>query len=169
MTHTLEIRTALDDELVDQLATLLIDAVESGASVSFLSPLDRATASRFWRDLRIPPRGAIVLARSAARVDGVVVLVPSWAPNQAHRAEVAKLLVHRRARGAGLGGRLMNALADHAREQRFALLTLNTPRGDRAEQLYRRLGWREVGVIPGYARRGDGWHDAVAFYKQLAP
>lgn len=167
--HTLEIRTALDDDLVDRLATLLIDVVDGGASVSFLPPLDRDAAMRFWRELTLLPRGAFVIARDGGRVDGVVVLAPGWAPNQAHRADVTKLLVHRRARGAGLGRRLMAALEDHARAMGFRLLTLDTRRGDVAERLYRRLGWCEVGVIPDYAIYGDGWCDTVVFYKRLDP
>jgi len=124
---------------------------------------------RFWRKLGLLPRGAIVIARHGDRVDGVVVLAPGWAPNQAHRADVTKLLVHRRARSAGLGRRLMTALEDHARAMGFRLLTLDTRRGDAAERLYRRLGWCEVGVIPDYAIYGQGWCDTVVFYKRLAP
>lgn len=169
MTHHLEIRAALDDDLIDQLATLLVDAVDGGASVSFLPPLDRDAASRFWRELALLPRGAVVIARDGERVDGVVVLAPSWPTNQRHRAEVAKLLVHRRARGAGLAGRLMAALEDHARTAGFRLLTLDTRRGDVAERLYRRLGWCEVGVIPDYAILGNGFCDTVVFYKRLEP
>ncbi|HEX2689656.1 MAG TPA: GNAT family N-acetyltransferase [Kofleriaceae bacterium] len=166
-THAIEIRHALDDDLVDPLAEILIDAVDGGASVSFLPPLDREAASRFWRELVIPPRGAIVLARSGERVDGVVVLAPSWAPNQAHKADVAKLLVHRRARGIGLGRRLMTALTDHARTLGFRLLVLDTMRGDVAEALYRKLGWIEAGAIPDYAIYGDGFVETVVFYKHL--
>jgi len=165
--HAIELRTTLDDDLVAQLADLLIDAVDGGASVSFLPPLAPATATRFWRELDVPVRGAIALARAGDRVDGVVVLAPAWAPNQPHRAEVAKLLVHRRARGLGLGARLMTALTDHAVTQGFTLLTLDTRRGDHGERLYRRLGWCEVGAIPSYARWGDGYCDSVVFYKQL--
>jgi len=167
MTHSLEIRTAVDDDLVEQLATLLVDAVDGGASVSFLPPLDRDHATQFWRELSVRPRGAIVIARVGDRIDGVVVLAPSWAPNQHHRAEVTKLLVHRRARREGLAARLMTALTEQARVAGFRLLTLNTPRGDHADGLYRKLGWCEVGVIPAYVRHGEGWRDTIVFYKQL--
>jgi acetyltransferase len=167
MTHTLEIRTSLDDDAVEQLAALLIDAVDSGASVSFLPPLSHADAVGFWRALVVPPRGAVVLARDGDRIDGVVMLMPAWAPNQAHKADVAKLLVHRRARGHGLARRLMTALTDHARAMGFRLLVLDTRRGDSAEQLYRKLGWTEAGVIPDYAIFGDGWCDTVVFYQRL--
>jgi len=167
MTHAIEIRSAIDEPLVDQLAEILIDAVDSGASVSFLPPVSRDAASRFWRELVVLPRGAILLARAGDRVDGVVVLAPSWAPNQTHKADVAKLLVHRRARGTGLGRRLMTALTDHARAMGFRLLVLDTMRGDVAEMLYRKLGWTEAGAIPDYAIYGDGFIETVLFYKRL--
>jgi hypothetical protein len=99
MTHTIEIRTAMDDDLVDPLAALLVDAVEGGASVSFLPPIELAAAAAFWRELELPPRGAVLIARAGDRIGGGVALAPAWAPNQAHRAEVVKLLVHRRASG----------------------------------------------------------------------
>jgi GNAT superfamily N-acetyltransferase len=166
-THAIELRSAIDDGLVEQLAEILIDAVDGGASVSFLPPLGRDAASRFWRELVVRPRGAIAIARAGDRVDGVVVLAPSWAPNQTHKADVAKLLVHRRARGAGLGRRLMAALTDHARAMGFRLLVLDTMRGDVAESLYRKLGWTEAGAIPDYAIYGDGFVETVLFYKRL--
>lgn len=166
-THTIEIRSALDDDLVDQLAEILIDAVDGGASVSFLPPLPRTTARQFWRELVVRPRGAFAIARTGDRVDGVVVLAPSWAPNQTHKADVAKLLVHHRARGAGLGRRLMTALTDHARAMGFRLLVLDTMRGDVAEALYRKLGWTEAGAIPDFAIHGDGFIETVLFYKRL--
>jgi acetyltransferase len=167
MPHAIEIRSALDEPLVNQLAEILIDAVDSGASVSFLPPVPRDAASRFWREFVVQPRGAILLARAGDRVDGVVVLAPSWAPNQTHKADVAKLLVHRRARGAGLGRRLMTALVDHARAMGFRLLVLDTMRGDVAETLYRKLGWTEAGAIPDFAIHGDGFVETVLFYKRL--
>jgi GNAT superfamily N-acetyltransferase len=167
MPHRLETHATLDDSLVEPLAALLIDAVDSGASVSFLPPVSLDVATRFWREHTPHPRGAIIIARDGDRVDGVVVLAPSWPPNQPHRADVSKLLVHRRARGAGLAGRLMAALEDHARAMGFRLLTLDTRRGDVAERLYRRLGWQELGVIPDYAIFGDGFCDAVFFYRRL--
>lgn len=91
------------------LALLLVDAVESGAAVGFLAPLDLEAAQRWWHGVLATARpGAVVLvARDAAGIAGTVQLHPAWAPNQPHRAEVAKLLVHRRARGTGLGTRLM--------------------------------------------------------------
>jgi len=90
-------------------------------------------------------------------------------PNQHHRGDVAKLLVHRRARGRGVGKALMNEVESRARAAGFTLLTLDTKRGDVAEGLYRRSGWTEVGVIPNYALDPDGsFCDTVVFYKAIS-
>ena len=159
-----------DADLRD-LARLLVDAVESGAAASFLASLTLESAEDWWRGTISASRpGAIFLvARDAEGIVGTVQLHPAWAPNQPHRAEVAKLLVHRRGRGAGLGTRLMRTIEDAARRDGFRLLTLDTKRGDVAEHLYRRIGWISAGTIPGYALDPDGTtpHDAVIFYKEL--
>src|SRR5690606_29001677 len=99
-----------------------------------------------------------------------VQLQPAWAPNQPHRGEVCKLIVHERHRKSGIGERLMAAVEDHARARGFTLLTLDARRGEAAERLYRRLGWTCVGVIPDFAVDPDGrnLHDTVVFYRQLA-
>jgi len=152
------------------LARLLVDAVESGAAASFLAPLTLESAADWWRGTISASRsGAIFLvARDAEGIVGTVQLHAAWAPNQPHRAEVAKLLVHRRGRRAGLGTRLMRTIEDAARRAGFRLLTLDTKRGDVAERLYRRIGWTPAGTIPGYALDPDGTpHDAVIFYKDL--
>lgn len=154
------------------LAQLLVDAVDSGAAVSFLAPLTLVQAEDWWRKTFSASRSqAIVLvAREADQIVGTVQLHPAWAPNQPHRAEVVKLLVHRRNRRAGLGTRLMRAIEDAAQRAGFTLLTLDAKRGAAAEHLYRRLGWTCVGTIPGFALDPDGAtaHDAVVFYKQLS-
>lgn len=153
------------------LARLLVDAVESGAAVSFLAPLSVERAEDYWRrTLAESGSGAIFLvARDDQGLAGTVQLHPAWAPNQPHRAEIAKLLVHRRARGRGLGARLMRSIEEDARREGFRLLTLDAKRGEAAERLYRRLGWIAVGSIPRYALDPDGKtsHDAVVFYKEL--
>ena len=153
------------------LADLLVDAVESGAAISFLS-LSRAEAESWWRKLlSAPASGAIfVVARDAAGIVGSVQLHPSWAPNQPHRADVAKLIVHRRARRQGIGRQLMQAVEREAEAAGFRLLVLDSKRGDAGEQLYRALGWTVVGTIPRFALDTDGKtpHDAVIFYKELA-
>lgn len=158
------------DRDIDDLAGLLVDAVESGASVSFLPPLSLELARAWWREATsTAARGAIFLVgRDAEGIVGAVQLHPAWAPNQPHRAEITKLLVHRRARRNGLGGELMRAVEDRARSAGFTLLTLDTKRGDAAEALYRRAGWICAGVIPGYALDPDGTLcDTVIFYKHL--
>jgi ribosomal protein S18 acetylase RimI-like enzyme len=152
------------------LAALLVDAVDSGAAVSFLS-LTESQALDWWRELLGQPgSGAIVLvARDDAGIAGSVQLHPSWAPNQPHRADVAKLIVHRRARRRGLGVALMEAVEREAANAGYRLLVLDSKRGDAGERLYRRLGWTVVGTIPRYALDTDGRtpHDTVVFYKEL--
>jgi acetyltransferase len=152
------------------LAQLLVDAVESGAAVSFLAPLTVARAEAWWRSMlsAADPRAVVLVARDADGIVGTVQFHPAWAPNQPHRAEIAKLLVHRRSRRFGLGTRLMLAIEDEARRAGFGLLTLDAKRGEAAEQLYRRLGWAHAGTIPRFAFDSDGTpHDAVIFYKDL--
>ena len=152
------------------LAEVLADAVESGAAVSFLS-LTRTEAESWWRKLlSTPASGAIFLvARDAAGIVGSVQLHPSWAPNQPHRADVVKLIVHRRARRLGIGRQLMQALEREAALAGYRLLVLDSKRGDAGEQLYRALGWTVVGTIPHFALDTDGvtLHDTVVFYKEL--
>ena len=110
----------------------------------------------------------MLVARDEQGIVGTVQLQPSWAPNQVHRADVAKLIVHRRARGRGIARALMQELERHAREQRFTLLVLDTCKGSAAENLYTSLGWVHVGEIPRYALNPDGTPcDTVYFYKQL--
>jgi GNAT superfamily N-acetyltransferase len=139
--------------------------------VSFLAPLPLDGAEDWWRRTLASShaRAIFLVARDADGIAGSVQLHPAWAPNQPDRAELVKLLVHRRARGAGLGARLMQAAEDAARRAGFRLLTLDAKRGGAAERLYRRIGWTHVGTIPRYALDPDGTtpHDAVIFYKEL--
>jgi GNAT superfamily N-acetyltransferase len=159
-----------DADLRD-LAGLLVDSVESGAAVSFLAPLPVEEAEAWWRQAvsSADSRAIFLVAREEDRIVGTVQLHPAWAPNQPHRAELVKLLVHRRSRGAGLGARLMEAAEQAARQAGFTLLTLDAKRGGAAERLYRRMGWTHAGTIPRYALDTDGVtpHNAVLFYKEL--
>lgn len=156
---------------LQSLALLLVDAVESGAAVSFLAPLPVSQAQDWWRrNFASSASGATCLvARDGEGVAGCVQLHPSWAPNQPHHADVMKLLVHRRARRRGVATQLMQALEAEARSAGFRLLTLDSKRGDAGENLYRRLGWTTVGTIPRFALDTDGvtLHDTVVFYKEL--
>jgi GNAT superfamily N-acetyltransferase len=161
----------VSDSDLRALAQLLIDAVESGAAVSFLAPLTVERAEDWWRRTisASHTKAIFLVARDAEGIVGTVQLHPAWAPNQPHRAEIAKLLVHRRSRRTGLGTQLMQTIEEAARHAGFRLLTLDTKRGEAAENLYRQLGWTPAGTIPRYALDPDGQtpHDAVIFYKEL--
>jgi GNAT superfamily N-acetyltransferase len=160
------------DEDIHALARLLVDAVESGAAVSFLAPLALEQAETWWRAVLAGSgaRAIFLVVRDADGIAGTVQLHPAWAPNQPQRAEITKLLVDRRRRRAGLGTVLMRTIEDIARRAGFELLTLDAKRGAAAEHLYRRLGWTVAGTIPRYALDPDGTpHDAVIFYKHLGP
>ena len=163
---------AVDEVQIDGLADVLIDCVEGGASVSFMHPLSRDRAVAFWRSVS---RGveagerALLIAEDARGVCGTVQLILAQPENQPHRADLAKMLVHRRARRQGLGAALMRAAEAFARECGKTLLVLDTVTGGDAERLYERLGWQRVGVIPAYALmpRG-GFCSTTLFYFNLA-
>lgn len=167
------LRSPVDDADVRDLAALLLDAVASGAAVSFLGTLTQPQAEAWWRrTLETWRDGAVLLvARDDEGIAGSVQLHPAWAPNQPHRGEIVKLLVHRRRQRGGLGASLMHRIEEEARRQGFTLLTLDAKRGGAAEHLYRKLGWTHAGTIPAFALDPDGRtpHDAVIFYKHLVP
>jgi GNAT superfamily N-acetyltransferase len=149
-----------------QLADVLLDCVEGGASVSFMLPMARETALGFWRKVADGvARGerTLLVAEDADGIAGTVQLITDMPENQPHRADVAKLLVHRRARGAGIGRRLMEAVEEAARGQGTRVLVLDTA-SDPAERLYERLGWQRVGVVPDYALLPDGALCQTVFY-----
>jgi GNAT superfamily N-acetyltransferase len=145
------------------------DAIAGGASVSFMADTPEAEISAWWRRaVSEGERAVILVARDGAgTISGTVQLQPAWAPNQPHRAEVAKLLVHRSVRKQGIGEALMAAIEGRAAEAGFTLLTLDTA-SDSAERLYRRRGWIAAGRIPGFALNPDGSPcDTVIYFKQL--
>ena len=149
---------ALDDAAIDGLADVLIDCVEGGASVSFMHPLPRDRAVAFWRGVAqgvAAGERALLVADDAQGVCGTVQLVLDQPENQPHRADLSKMLVHRRARRQGLGAALLRAAEATARECGKTLLVLDTASDD-AERLYERVGWQRVGVIPGYALLPQG-------------
>jgi GNAT superfamily N-acetyltransferase len=162
---------ALDDAQVDGLARVLIDCVEGGASVSFMHPLTHDRAAEFWRRVAqgvVAGERALLVAEDAHGLCGTVQLVLDQPENQPHRADLAKMLVHRRARHQGLGAALMKAAEAVARECGKTLLVLDTVTGGDAERLYGRLGWERVGVIPGYALLPRGGLIATTvFYRDL--
>ena len=135
------------------LAALLIDCVEGGASVSFMHPLPMAEALAFWHGVGgAAARGerGLLVAEDESGIVGTVQLVLAQPPNQPHRADLSKMLVHRRARRRGLGQALMQAAEQLARDCGKTLLVLDTASTD-AERLYISLGWQRCGAIPGYA------------------
>ena len=155
---------------VAELADLLLDAIGSGATVSFLAGLTRSEAEAWWREVleAADPRGVLLVARQDGRIVASVQLQPAWAPNQRHRADVVKLLVLRSARRRGLARALMHEIEVQARRAGFTLLMLNTRKGDTAEPLYLSLGWMMVGEVPGYALDPSGVPgDTVFFYKTI--
>jgi GNAT superfamily N-acetyltransferase len=162
---------ALDEALIDQLADVLIDCVEGGASVSFMLPLTRERAVAFWRRVAqgvASGERALLVAEDAEGLCGTVQLVLGQPENQPHRADLAKMLVHRRARRHGLGAALMRAAEATARECGKTLLVLDAVTDGDAARLYERLGWQRVGVIPGYALMPEGGLcDTTVYYRSL--
>jgi acetyltransferase len=159
----------------EQLAELLIDVVDAGASVSFLPPLARAEAEQFWERVAGEVEAGtriLLVARDSElgelKLAGTVQLELATQPNQRHRAAIAKLLVHTSARRRGLGRQLMLAAEREAISRGRSLLTFDTKTGGAAEQLYLSLGYQRAGVIPGYSLQANGDLGATSiFYKQL--
>jgi ribosomal protein S18 acetylase RimI-like enzyme len=171
----IEIRPVSPTELADLLPAfvdLLRDLVHGGSWLGFLPPLTHDEARNYWLSL-LPEIHAGSRLLLAATSDGRVVgsgqlKFPPW-PNAQHRAEIQKLFVDTSLRGQGVGRSLMAALHDAARQHGRSLLLLNTRHGGSAERFYRRLGYREVGVIPGYAAGPAGErYDDVSLYHELS-
>jgi GNAT superfamily N-acetyltransferase len=161
----------LDARTLAGLCDVLMDCVEGGASVSFMWPMTRAKAEDFWNTVADSlSRGerALVVAEDAQGVIGTAQAVWAAPENQPHRADVSKMLVHRRARRLGVGAAVLAAAEAAAREAGKTLLVLDTASAE-AERLYERSGWRRVGVVPRYALLPDGpFCRTVFFYKDLS-
>ena len=162
---------AVDEAQIKQLADVLIDCVEGGASVSFMDPLTRERAEAFWRrvaDGVHAGQRALVVAEDDRGICGTVQLLLDLPENQPHRADVAKMLVHRRARRQGVGAALMHAAEATARDCGRTVLVLDTVTGGDAERLYTRLGWQRVGEVPKYALMPRGeFCSTTFFYRDL--
>jgi GNAT superfamily N-acetyltransferase len=161
---------SLDEAQIDGLADVLIDCVEGDASVSFMHPLSRERAVAFWRRVAegvAAGERALLIVEDERGVCGTVQLGLEQPENQPHRADLAKMLVHRRARRRGAGAALLQAAEATARACGRTLLVLDTASAD-AERLYERHGWIRVGVIPGYALlpRG-GLCSTAVYYREL--
>src|SRR5688500_12783736 len=158
---------AVNDSQIDQLADVLIDCVEGGASVSFMRPLTRERALGFWRRVAqgvAAGERTLLVAEDARGICGTVQLIFDLPENQPHRADLAKMLAHRRARRKGLGAALMGAAEAAAREAGKTLLVLDAVTNGDAARLYERLGWVRVGVIPRYALMPGGEPCSTTYY-----
>jgi GNAT superfamily N-acetyltransferase len=157
---------------VEDLADVLTDCVEGGASVSFMLPISREKAVAFWQTVAEGvargERVLLVAEDGTGRIVGTVQVVTKQPENQPHRADIAKMLVHRQARRCGVGRRLMAEAERAAREENKSVLVLDTVTGGDAERLYQRAGWQRVGEVPHYALMPDGEFCGTTFYhKQL--
>jgi len=160
-------------ECVGVLSDILIDCVQGGASVSFMMPISRQTAEDFWikvvEGTRRNERILLVAENAAGQIVGTVQLITAQPENQPHRADVAKMLVHREARRQGVARRLLEEVDKVARSAGKSVLVLDTVTGGDASRLYERAGWQRVGDVPNYARMPDGTFCGTTFFhKQVA-
>jgi GNAT superfamily N-acetyltransferase len=155
---------------LDDLAEVLADCVAGGASVSFMAPFTRDDAAAYFRGVVeevASGKTVLLAARENGRIVGTVQLGLDTPPNQPHRGDVKKLLVHRAVRRRGIGAALMRGVEAEARARGRTLLVLDTASGD-AERVYQRGGWQRVGAIPDYALWPDGgFCDTTIFWKRL--
>lgn len=174
MASSIRLRTpaALSPEDIEGLSDVLIDCVEGGASVSFMLPMTRAKALAFWGSVAEGvARGErlVVIAEDEEGYLGTAQIVLAQPENQPHRADLAKMLVHRRGRRRGVGAALLAEAERAALEAGKRLLVLDTASPE-AERLYARSGWRECGYIPAYALMPDGVLCGTRLYfKELGP
>jgi len=161
----------LQNSELAQLADVLVDCVDGGASVSFMSPFSQDQALTFFRKIETSVgSGETVLlaARLDGRIVGTVQLGLDTPPNQPHRADIKKLLVHRSARGRGLAADLMARIEDEARRRGRWLLVLDTVPGENGHRVYLRAGWTQTGLVPDYALFPDGrLCDTAIMWKRL--
>lgn len=156
-----------------QLTELLHASVHAGASINFILPYSEADAARFWTEKVLPALGdgrlVLLVARVDGRIAGTVQLDCDTPPNQPHRAELRKLIVHPEFRNRGIARALMAEIERVAAARGRSLITLDTRTGDKAEPLYASLGYHAIGVVPGYARDvfEDRWDDCTFMYKTI--
>ncbi len=158
---------------VGELADILLDCVAGGASVSFMADLTREEAVRFWTGVAqgvADGQRILLVGEETGRLIGTVQVVASGTPNQPHRADVAKMLVHRDGRNKGIGAALLARAEQEASQAGWWLLVLDTVEDSAGDRLYTRAGWRRAGLIPNYALWPDGGLcGTVYFYKDLRP
>ena len=159
------------DSALDQLADVLVDCVAGGASVSFMSPFSHDSALGFFRKVAGSVAAgdtALLATRLDGKIVGTVQLGLDTPPNQPHRADIKKMLVHRSARGRGIGAALMAAVEEEAHRRGRWLLVLDTVPGENGHRLYLRAGWTQTGLVPDYALFPDGrLCDTAIMWKRL--
>ena len=159
------------DTALEQLSDVLVDCVAGGASVSFMAPFSQADGLTFFRKVAGSVASGdtvLIAAKHDGRIVGTVQLGLDTPPNQPHRADVKKMLVHRAARSRGIGALLMAAVEDEAKKRGRWLVVLDTVPGMSGYRLYQRAGWTQSGVIPNYALMPDGaLCDTAVFWKRL--
>jgi ribosomal protein S18 acetylase RimI-like enzyme len=158
---------AVDEKQIEELAAVLIDCVEAGAAIGFMLPITRARALWFWRRVAhdvAEGKRVLLIAEDEAGVCGTVQLILDLPDNQPHRADLSKMLVHRRSRRQGLAEELMRAAEAAALDSDRTLLVLDAVTDGDAARLYERLGWVRVGEIPGYALMPNGGLCGTTYY-----
>ncbi|WP_331768288.1 GNAT family N-acetyltransferase [Embleya sp. NBC_00896] len=163
---------------IPSLADLLADVVAGGSSLGFLAPFDRNAAAAWWAALEPAVANgnlAVWIAENTqdtnggTGIAGTVSLALEPKPNGRHRAEVVKLMVHRDARGRGLGQALLTTAEQAAARAGATLLLLDTEADSAADHLYRTTGWTRYGTVPQYAAGPTGsLRDCNFYYKQLS-
>lgn len=159
---------------LDGLCDVLVDCVEGGASVGFMSPYGRDDAVRYWQSVfpAVEDGGTLLFTAEdeTGCILGTVQVGIRQFPNQPHRADLKKLLVHSAARGRGIARQMMEKAEAEAVRHGRVLLVLDTATGSPAEDVYRRLGWSAAGIVPDYALYPDGRYCSTTFYyKRLGP
>jgi GNAT superfamily N-acetyltransferase len=156
---------------VGELADILLDCVAGGASVSFMADMSRGEALAFWEKVASDVGSGeriLIVAEEAGRLIGTVQVVAAGAPNQPHRSDLAKMLVHRDGRNRGIGAALLGAAEAASLKAGWWLMVLDTVDDSAGHRLYTRGGWSRVGAIPDYALWPDGRLCAtVYFYKDV--
>ena len=156
---------------IDDLCEVLADCVNGGASLGFMQPFAPEDARSYWLDVQksvAAGHTVIAVAEHEGRVVGTVQVGLAQKPNQPHRGDLMKLLVHRSARGLGLSRKLMETVEKEAARLGRTILVLDTATGSEAEAIYPRFGWQRVGVIPDYALWPQGgFCDSTFFYKRI--
>ena len=168
----ISLKAPVADAALDQLAEVLVDCVEGGASVSFMAPFPHGEALAFFRKIAASVAAGdtvLLAARLDDKIVGTVQLGLDTPPNQPHRADIRKMLVHRSARGHGIGAALMREAEEEARRRGRWLLVLDTVPGENGHRLYLRAGWTQTGLVPDYALFPDGrLCDTAIMWKRLA-